>query len=266
MQLEHTLTYDELSQAWAGFMSGSFTLPGENGKNAAFQAEYTWRSERFCGMSPEAMSDAIDHGYVVPGMDVKTGRQTRDRRKSKLSEDEGELLVDLALSGHDRPYMHRPKVKRQAGLTINFELAMTAATPASVLSDYAQFMASLVAGMQAKGFDLAINVVSRAKQVGVKGEATQTTVKVKRFGKRSDLKSWGAMLSPGGFRMLIFCGRILTCHANDRVCDTGMGCSYGPAWGLAFDAKDRVLTVKCKASSSRFPREQLEAELAALPI
>ena len=263
--LEHTLTYDELSQAWKGLLNGSLKLQRQAVAVAA--GVQVWRDmPSFTGMAESEMTSAIDNGYVVPGMDLKAGQRTIARRRARLSETEGELQVDLAIAGHDRPFLHRPKVKRQAGLTINFELAMRASTPASVLTDYAQWMASLVAGLQSKGFDLELNITSRARGVAMNGSGTATTVKVKRFGRRSDLKSWGAMLSPGGFRHLIFCARILTCEANGVAADPGFGGSFGPKWGLEYDPKARVLNVKVAAETSSFPKEQLDAELAALSI
>src|SRR4051794_29854098 len=258
MQLEHTLTFDELSQAWLGMMDGSAYPAGQPSLHGY------WRSSGFCGMSEDQMRDAIAHGYAVPGMDLKAGRQTRERRKARLSEDEGELQIDLALSGHDRPYMHRPRVKRQAGLKVNFELGFRASTPASVLIDYAKWMGSLITGLQARNFDLEVNVVSNASHVTTTGRGTRTVVRVKRFGKRSDMKSWGAMLSPGGFRMLVFAGRLLTCHKHGQTCTLEMGGSTGRSWGLEHDAKTNTLTVKVAASTQRFPREQLDRELSAL--
>jgi hypothetical protein len=121
-----------------------------------------------------------------------------------------------------------------------------------VLADYGQWIASLIAGLQGRAFDLQIDVFSVVRMpFGKTLDLVRTNVRVKRFGKRSSLKSWGALFSPTGYRMLGFCARMMACSEHGRLCNPGMGASVAPGFDVKLDG--RVLTITCNpgASTSR---------------
>lgn len=264
MVLEHTIAYSDLAQTWLALDESLGALPKRQ-HPAGDQIQGFPKS--FAGDTRQEMRDRVSNGYLVDGMKVKPSANTRPRRKLRFDE-EGEIQVDMALSGHDTPFLTWGKRERTPGLKLDVELAVRSSTPATVLTDYAEWLASLVAGLQAKGYDLEINVVSRAKGTvyNAPNSRIDVAVRVKRFGRKSDLKSWGAILSPGGFRRLIFLARVMACEAHGKVCSEGFGGSFGPTWGLEMDPKTRTLTVKCAAITQRFPREEMDAQLAALKI
>jgi hypothetical protein len=263
MTLTHTVGYADLAAQWRAIDSGD--LSGLPARQHFAATEVQGIADSFAGCTREEMRGWVDNGYTAPGMEIKPARQSRPRRKLRFAE-EGELQVDLALSGHDTPFLDWGKRTRTPGLKLKVELAVRASTPAQVLRDYAEWLTALVAGLQDRGVDLEIDVVSRAKNVAADGRALDLSIRVKRFGRKSDLKSWGAILSPGGFRRLVFTGRMMGCEGNGTAASGGFGASFGPEWGLDFDAKAHTLTVKCAALTSRFPREEMSAQLAALKI
>jgi hypothetical protein len=264
MTLEHTIGYADLAAMWAKGERDREALPASQ-RDPIEQTSIFDPSNAFAACTAVEMRGWIDSGYLAPGMDIRPAANTRPRRKLRFDE-EGELQVDMALSGHDTPFLNWGKRNRTPGLKLKVELAVRADTPPAVLKDYAQWLTALVAGMQAKGFDLEIDVVSRAKQVSLDKDRVDLSVRVKRFGRKSDLKSWGAILSPGGFRRLIFLGRALASEAHGRTLWSGMGISFGPSWGVDFDAKAHTMTVRCAASSDRFPREEMDRQLRELKI
>ena len=264
MALEYTVAYADLAETWKAVThKGLSAMPR---RQAAAVDQIRVLPDEFAGCTTAQMDEWIDRGYLADGMKIKPAANTRPRRKLRFDE-EGEIQVDMALSGHDTPFLNWGKRKRTPGVKLKVELAVRAVTPPSVLRDYAEWLSSLVAGMQGQGFDLEIDVVSRAKSV-VADAMTQVDVgiRVKQFGRKSDLKSWGAILSPGGFRRLVFLSRIMACESHGRVASPGFGASFGPAWGLEFDAKTRTLTIKCAAVTDRFPREEMDRQLAELKI
>lgn len=264
MVLEHTIAYSDLAQTWLALDESVDALPS---RQQLAGAQIRGFDKSFAGDTREEMRDRVSNGYLADGMTLKPGANTRPRRKLRFDE-EGEIQVDMALSGHDTPFLAWGKRERTPGLRLDVELAVRASTPPTVLTDYANWLSSLVAGLQSKGYDLEINVVSRANGVVFQTPKSRVDVgvRVKRFGRKSDLKSWGAILSPGGFRRLIFLARIMACEAHGKVASPGFGGSFGKSWGLELDPKTRTLTVKCAAQTTRFPREQLDAQLAELGI
>jgi hypothetical protein len=261
--LDHTIAYADLAATWRSLDEDPNSLPP---RQRLAGAQIRGFDKSFAGCTREEMRGWIADGYMAAGMKIKPATNTRPRRKMRFAE-EGELQVDMALSGHDTPYLTWGKRTRTPGLKLKVELAVRGNTPAAVLKDYAEWLSALVAGMQAKGIDLEIDVVSRAKGV-VNGSTQQVDVgvRVKRFGRKSDLKSWGAIMSPGGFRHLIFLARIMACEAHGKVANPNFGGSFGPAWGVRFDEATRTLTVKCAAVSAEFPREEMDRQLGELKI
>jgi hypothetical protein len=200
----------------------------------------------------------------VPGLKVGPGAYSAPRVRMRHHEDEGELQFDRALAGDDRPFLRRERRERRPGLRLNIELNCRANVPAATIAAYAEWNARLIQGLQDRGFDLTIDVTSRAKQVTADGRPVDATIRVKSAGRTSTLKSWGALFGPGAFRMLVFTARILACEANGVACSPGMGGSFTPNWGLDFDEKSRTLTVRCAASLPSFPTAEMDAKLAAL--
>jgi hypothetical protein len=263
MTLTHTVGYADVAAMWTALQDGGLGGLSARQREAAGQIQSL--PDSFSGCTREEMRDWVANGYVAPGMDVKPVRNARPRRKLRFAE-EGELQVDMALSGHDTPFLDWGKRTRAPGLKLKVELAVRAQTPPTVLKDYAEWLTALVAGLQDKGVDLEIDVVSRARKVAANGSALDLSIRVKRFGRKSDLKSWGAILSPGGFRRLVFTGRIMGCEANGTKASAGFGGSFGPEWGLEYDPKNHTLTVKCAALTARFPREEMSRQLGELKI
>ncbi|HMF61040.1 MAG TPA: hypothetical protein VK595_11755, partial [Vicinamibacterales bacterium] len=130
--LEYRTDYSTVVAGWRSMVAGTY-----KGQTAAVRTQTgLWREKPgWVGASIPQMTGYVDDGYLVDGMTVKRGAYARPRRKMRFSE-EGELQVDLALSGHDTPFLNWGKRTRQQGLTVDVELAVRAGTPAAVLRDY----------------------------------------------------------------------------------------------------------------------------------
>lgn len=263
MALEHIVSYDDLTQAWKAIAAGTYSAPRQASAVAVTRSCWT-EMAGWTGSTVEAMHERIDHGFTVPGLKLGAGHYSAPRVRMRHHEDEGELQFDRALAGDDRPFLRREKRQRRPGLRLNIELNCRANVPASTIAAYAEWNARLIQGLQDRGFDLTVDVTSRAKQVSAKGQQVDATIRVKSAGRTSSLKSWGALFGPGAFRHLIFTARILACEANGVACSESMGGSFTPNWGLDFDEKSRTLTVRCAASKPDFPTEEMDAKLAAL--
>jgi hypothetical protein len=266
VNIEHTMGYDEVAQTWRAIVHDDRHLTHQTAAIAVLKPG--WVGGRgFFGATAAEMTDWVDHGRLVPGMAIKATSEAARRMKIRWNDFDGELDVERMLEGDDRPFALRERRKRQAGLALRLQYNFLGSVPAEVLADYAQWTAELIAGLQGQACDLQIDVYSTVSMLfsGRPGRVT-TNIRVKRFGKRSSLKSWGALFSPSGYRMLGFTARMMACSAHKLPCSTNMGASVAPGWGITLDEKTRTLTVTTSPSGSVFPRELMDAKLAALRI
>jgi hypothetical protein len=215
----------------------------------------------FAGDSIEGMRDKLANGYSVPGQKIH-GKNTRDRRRLRYSEDDGDLEYGRILAGDDAIYVKRSPRKRQRGIKLEVELGFRGGVPPSVIADYAVWLGELISGLEGGGFQTQIDVASRCTNA-VRGARLDALIRVKRFGQRGSMKSWSALLSPGGFRHLVFTARLLAADKAGQACKS-MGGSIHPSWDLSWDPKDRKLTVRCNSNAGSFPAADMSAKLAAI--
>jgi hypothetical protein len=110
--LTHTVGYADVAAMWTALADGGLGGLGARQRLAAAQIQSL--PDSFSGCTTAEMRDWVANGYVAPGMDVKPVRNARPRRKLRFAE-EGELQVDMALSGHDTPFLDWGKRTRTAG-------------------------------------------------------------------------------------------------------------------------------------------------------
>jgi hypothetical protein len=263
--IERTMTYDEVAQMWRAICHGGAKLPFQGSTLERQRLGWQTADLSFYGGTLAQMTEHVDQGWLAPGMDLKPGKPQVERYRRRYDDMDGELDVDRALMGDDRYYVKRQPRVRQAGLQLNVQFNFLADTPASVLADYGQWVAELIAGLQGRSFDLQIDVFSQVNMaIKRQMQVVRTNIRVKRFGKRSSLKSWGALFSPTGYRNLGFCARMMACSEAKVMCANGMGSSIAPGWDVKLDGRE--LTITCHAGGSRFPRELMDAKLAGLSI
>jgi hypothetical protein len=263
--IERTMTYHEVAQTWRSIVHDGAGLKHQRSTLERQRTGWINASDRFYGGTMAQMTERVDNGWEAEGMRLKPGKPQVDRIRRIYDDMEGELDVDRALMGDERYYVKRQRKVRQAGLQINVQYNFSGGVDAKVLADYGQWIAGLIAGLQGKSFDLQIDVFSRVMMTfGQRMDEVRTNIRVKRFGRRSSLKSWGALFSPTGYRNLGFCARMMACSEARVMCHGGMGAPLAPGWDVTLDG--RVLTITCNAGGTPFPREFMDAKLAALSI
>src|SRR3954469_21470080 len=97
--LDHTIAYADLAATWRALDADVTSMPSRQRLAAAQIPSFP---KSFAGCTREEMRGWIDDGYMDAGMGINPKANTRPRRKMRFAE-EGELQVDMALSGHDTP-------------------------------------------------------------------------------------------------------------------------------------------------------------------
>jgi hypothetical protein len=260
--IEHTMTYDEVAQTWRSIVHDDAKLSHQ--RTTLERMRNSWSNGgHFYGGTCAEMTERVDGGWLADGMDLKAGKPQIDRARRRYHDMDGELDIERALQGDDRPYLLRQKRTRQAGLQIRVQYNFLGDVDSTVLADYGRWVAGLIAGLQGRSYDLQIDVFSRVNMpFGQTMQEVRTNIRVKRFGKRSSLKSWGALFSPTGYRNLGFCARMMACSEAKMMCAGGMGSSIAPGWDVKLDGRE--LTITCSPGASHFPREDMDRKLAGL--
>lgn len=259
--IEHTLEYSDVAQTYLKLTAGENPLPSQ--RIAVRTLRQIWAEGGWVGATITEMTERINKGWEVPGMRINAGAPAQNRLKWSRNDEDGELDVEAALAGEDLIYVKRTPRKRNPGLVLNIDYAARANVNVNVLAQYGAWIAELVAGLQTRGADLQISIFSSASWSGV---TVKSNVRVKRFGRKSSLKSWGAVFSPAGYRTLGFTARAMACAAHGVALSETYGASTSKGYGVEFDPKTRTLTISCDPQARSFPRERMAAQLAALKL
>lgn len=259
------LDFAEVAAAWQQMLDGSYPAAKRQIPSIAAGTRI-WRDmPHFSNATEDQMREWLTDGYKVAGQAL-TGKNTRPRRRLRFSEDDGELQMERVYAGDDAIYLERKPRKRQRGISLKIEVGFRANVTGETLNAYAIWLGKLITGLEGGGFQTQIDIVSRSTNLkrSNPNQRVDIQMRVKRFGQRGSLRSWSALLSPGGHRHLIFCARILGCHKVGFGCNPGFGGSVHYGWDLKWDPTSRTLTVCCNSMAANFPAAEMDAKLAAI--
>lgn len=166
--------------------------------------EETW----FNGNTGEEMLTFLDRGYELEAsIDPATlPMVTSQHKRARYTDDpEGEYSHDLYNLGEVDYFLTNPKRESLIGLRLNIEYDFNAIVDKKVVSDYAQWIGSVINALQKRGYDLEINLrcESENSYVGLNGHG-QFNILVSKFGERVMPFDWSALFAPGGFRHFFF--------------------------------------------------------------
>jgi hypothetical protein len=221
---------------------------------------------RWTGASSNDMKTWIRSGFHVPGIENASPEliPTRQRRKLKFSED-GELQLDLALSGFDYPFLEWEKRERKPGMKIEVGMCFASSTDAPVVVAYERWVAQLISTLEEFGYDLEVNIVSPVDNswIGNPGRE-KTIIRVKRENEASDFSEWSALFSPGGYRHLVFLATIMGADENGQDITTGLGTCFTTAWEVSLDGDTRVMEIGNPMTPRDFPEASMSEKFISL--
>jgi hypothetical protein len=185
------------------------------------------------------------------------------KRRKMIYADEGEMQIDLAMSGFDMPFTQWTKQDKVPGLSIDVRLDFSGSTSGATVVQYERFVARMLYTLESEGIDLDVNVI-----LGTMGSSTVShrkyavKVSVKRENEASDFARWAVMVSPAGLRGMLFLAVILACDKSGEVCNSGYGQPVSPdKWDMVFQPETRKLTVECPKSPREFPESDMSEKL-----
>lgn len=252
-------TYKRLAK---GDTSGITSQPALGTLSSIWKAD---RQSSFFGAKTAQVIGWVDNGYTPKDFTQPIRPPAAPkRRRMRYSEDEGELHIELALSGSDRPfvepYVTRPK---RAGFRVQIGMQISASVDAKHIAQYGEWIAGMLQRFETEGLDVSVDITSTVREWTVNGTTRDTIcVRVKEIGERNDFRSWSALFSPAGFRTLVFTAYGLAADKIGKKADIGFGYpDAGKAWDVRYDPSERVLYVQCPGQFSEFPAELMTTKL-----
>lgn len=260
--------FSEIKRAYWDISQDAIVKVADNRERLSEQ-RVSWSTDSgFYGCNAEEMNNYLVRGFPVEGlnsvdMDLLP---TRKRRRVIFGED-GELDIDLALSGFDYPFLEWEKRERKPGMRVDIGMDFNAHVPADVIVQYQKWAARLLYTIEEIGYDLEVNLILRTLR-SWKGlppnDIYTVAIKVKKENEASDFSQWSAALSPGGFRHLGFLSIILAGERMGKGTQIGLGSAVPSAWGAEFSSETRTLTIRQGNDGMPFPEAMMTEKLSAL--
>jgi hypothetical protein len=241
----------------------SVALDVLNGDKSYGEAPRFLKAGTFGGWNEDELRDWLKNGYKTAAFqNLHTeSPPIRKRRKLRASE-EGELQIDLALSGFDMPFFDWTKRETAPGLRVDIQLDFMAVVRQETITAFQTWCARMLYTLETNGFDMEINVFSTTHRLFSNGKTGTQLINVKREGKASDFQRWSAMFSPAGYRGLVWTAYAI--HAKERgwTLSSGLGRSIGH-WDVEFDANSRKMVITIEPTSNNFPEQEMDLKVRA---
>jgi hypothetical protein len=262
---EFTIDYAELREAWRTFHVDPMTVyrnPANRSAGLSLVGDWT---EEWSGSSIPEMADFIANGYRVAGLEGVTSLMPgKPRRKIRYAEEGDELLLELAWSGADTPFMDWEKRVTKPGLSVEIHMTFSAGFPAKTIVQYQRWIARALQTLDENGVDMEVVIVSPLNNLCSDDPSlkTKTRIRVRKAGEASDFSNWSAMFSPGGFRQLVIMSTGIHADRIGKVVGAGYGSpqAYG-SWEVAYDEERALIVIGNDNYNRDFPEAEMTEKL-----
>ena len=265
---EVTLDYADVKQKFLDTVSGR--INGLNSRRWGTLVSREWKSQSdWVGCTIDDMRSWLSRGFQVEGLrnvsaDVNPNRKAR---KLKYSE-EGEMQIDLMLSGFDYPFLEWDRREKKPGMRINIGLNYNASTDIGPMIEYQKWVAQALYSIESQGIDAEVNLKISVRDLYIGGPKKQEIlIRVKKENEASDFTNWSAMFSPGGFRQLGFTALIMTADAGGWTVTDYLGGtddSKSTKFDASWNEESQTLDIKLNSSAREFPAEEMTTKLRAI--
>jgi hypothetical protein len=258
-----TITTAEIRAAWDVIQAGRSPFSRQPQASSKLPRYRGSEVDAWVGASGAQIQDRLHHGHYVdaaqidlPGGDVEIGVPMPE-----LVEEDGDLIVSQALGGEDLCFARWEEFEAKRGLTIRADITMSCGTESRVMTDYMEWILSVVDAAERKGIAPSVELLMDVTGLFAGDQKGRVLVRIPlvEAGQIVDVVAWRAYLAPGAFRSLGFVGLWLAGDKLRKQCIGSLGRPSRARWEIEF--ADDVLTIGCPVSPNAFPREVMEAKL-----
>lgn len=262
-----TITPGEIRETWARIQTGEarpFKRAHPGILRDCVTAYGGIKVDRWIGASGAQIQDRLEHGYDVAGKDNirVSGSDGYVAPSWDYSEDEGDLVVDMALAGEELYRVQWVDNDAPKSLTIKVCMGMASSASADVIGAYMEWTLKVIDAAVRDGYVPSITLWAGAKGGLVGREDFRVEIPLAEPGEVMDVTSWRAYLTPGSFRSLGFVAFGLAADKLKKTLVEGYGSPMNKGWGVTFDAQTSTLEVACPITAGDFPEELMDRQLA----
>ena len=251
----------ELSNLYQGITTGQIPVTDSQLQNMVERWREAAEGDHWFGTNSGEMVKRIHDGYEFDSeIDPECLPDVAfERPRMRYTDDpEGEFDHDLYMNGETEYFLTKPKRMSVGGLRLKLNYNFNAGVSNKTIEEYGQWIGTVVQSLQARGYDLEIEVFFSATGSYVGHNVDTHSPKLSNFGERIMPYDWSALFSPGGFRHFTFLMILQVGEVEPNVTtSSGMGRAHDPEWGINWEPRERVIEVTCSADSNNFPAQEM---------
>lgn len=261
-----TTRFTELAAKFRQATEGKLRLRNDNNQRLLKSFVRRWEINEydFFGAKTADMLDWLARGYNAGALEgVETVRPVKDRRRIRYAE-EGEFQYDLMRSGFDYPFLEWDKRQSIPGMSVDISMEFLCDVSANVVVEYEKWLCRALYSIEAAGVDTEIAVTTYTVGTFYDAPRKKTLFRtvVKDENEAMDWTQWSAILSPGGYRILIFLSLVTGGDEMGHNVAEGLGHNAErESWGVEFDTEKRKLRITTPSSAREFPEALMTQKL-----
>lgn len=263
--ITHSIAFGELKQIYIDAVEEKTVCKRIRNQSKLTGLVNSWsRKSNNYGPSSKDLIGWLHNGYKIEGFTLEPPVQPVKKRRRLMYADEGELQLDLAWSGHDYPFLAWTQRETLPGMKIDILYSFQWGTKVEVIIEYCRFVLRALIALENAGIDLDIGIGAELSNCFSNSrENGYFRVVVKKEGEQTDYLGWSAILSPGGFRHLMFLDIVY--GADSKKMDVSYGLGHGTngsnPWAIDYDVDTRTLKFTTPYHPYNFPEKEMEMQL-----
>lgn len=268
--ISNVVDFSELRSLFLDTVDNPSAITGVNSSKLQNLSE-RWKNgfdEGFFGSSLPMMREWLAGGFTVEGLQgLDTSLiKAAPKRRLRYAEEGDELIMEKALMGDDDPFLVHERKPGKPGLNVEIHLCFHCGVAASLVAEYARFIARMLQTFEEARVNTEITVINAVEGLdgGHSEKVYEARTIVKRAGEASDFASWSALFAPSGFRMLGFRGLVEIGNVHRFTVSHGLGHPIvNSSFDIEYDGETNLMRLR-NSNSGPFPEHDMTEKLRSV--
>lgn len=251
-----------ISTVDAGYVDNNFDLQINRDKVSALITGWGKKSKFNGGYTCVDTLRWIRKGYHLPGNEIEDTNIVPLREKRVLinSDTEGDYHHERFISGEDNFYSYMTKRDRVPAVSVDAALQFTCNVDNKTIELYGRWLLQHLVELEYSGVDSGVSISSRTRGMH-SGEKDTTpsryTISVKEPNEVNDYLQWSALLSPTGFRHIMFLFYLKGADMLGKDCVSYLGYPVESKWACNYVPQWERIETDSNAHGAAFPQMQM---------